>query len=385
MTDLVRQELLTGASTVVIKVGTRVVTDAFGRLDRDQVDSIASAVAGLRKEGRRIVMVSSGAVGAGMGELGITKRPSDVANLQAVAAVGQTHLIDAYNQTFRRHGLHAGQVLLTAADLDNRSRYLNVRNTLSSLLSHDAIPVVNENDTVAIDELVTTFGDNDRLAALVTTLLGASLMVILSDVDGLYDGDPSLASSKVISVVESIREEHRRFVSGSSNGLGTGGMKTKLEAARVVTTAGGSVIVASGRQTGVLDRIFSGDVVGTLFLPQGKTVRPRKRWLGFSATCKGRVIVDDGAVSAIVGRGTSLLAIGIASVEGEFDKGDIVSISGADGVEIGRGLSNYSSQHIAEIRGLQSVQIAERLGHIPYEEVVHRDNLLVMSRLESDT
>lgn len=380
MTDLVRQEVVSQANSVVVKVGTRVLTEASGRLDLERIEKIATAVARLRKDGRQVVLVSSGAVGSGMGELGVAARPNDIARLQAVAAVGQANLIDVYNRTFRRHGMHAGQVLLTAADLDDRSRYLNVRNTLLALMTFDAIPVVNENDTVAIEELVTTFGDNDRLAALVTTLLGATLLIILSDVDGLYDGDPDDPASRLISVVEEIGDAHRGFVQAHAPGLGKGGMASKLEAARMVTVVGGSVIVASGRTEGTLERIFNHERVGTLFLPQGKASSPRKRWLGLSATSKGRVSVDAGAAEAICQRGKSLLAIGIIHVEGEFEKGDVVSIHSSNGQLLGRGLTNYASGDIRRIQGLQSTMIAKTLGHIPYEEVVHRDNLLVMIR-----
>lgn len=380
MTDLVRHDVVNSAKSVVVKVGTRVLTDASGRLDLERIDRIATAVAELRKGGRQVVLVSSGAVGAGMGELGVSSRPNDISRLQAVAAVGQANLMDVYNRTFRRHGIHAGQVLLTAADLDDRSRYLNVRNTLLSLLTFEAIPVVNENDTVAIDELVTTFGDNDRLAALVTTLLGASLLIILSDVDGLYDGDPEDPGSRCLSVVESIRDEHSHYVKAHAGGVSKGGMASKLEAARMVTVVGGSVIVASGKEPETLERIFRHERVGTLFLPQGKATSPRKRWLGLSATSKGRLRIDEGAKQAICRQGTSLLAIGIVDVEGEFAKGDVVSLHSMSGELLGRGLTNYSSEDIERVKGLQSTQIASTLGHIPYEEVVHRDNLLVMVR-----
>lgn len=381
MTDLLRQEIIAAASTVVVKVGTRVVTQAGGVLNEDRIARLAEELNAIRETGRRVVLVSSGAVGAGMSQLRLERRPTDLAKLQAVAAVGQTKLIEAYDRTFRRHQRHAAQVLLTAEDLDDRPRYLNVRNTLLQLLEFGAIPVINENDTVSVEELMTTFGDNDRLAAMVTNLLSASLLVILSDIEGLYDGDPALPESRLVHTVTKLDDTVYGYVRDKLTGLSKGGMASKLEAARIVTTAGENLIVASGRHPDVLQRIVQGERIGTLFLAQGKTISPLKRWIGFSAQPRGRIVLDAGACRAVESAGRSLLAAGVLHCEGDFQKGDVVSLCDADGNELGRGLTNYSARDLTVIRGLKSAEIAQALGHRPYEEVIHRDNLTMSKRL----
>jgi glutamate 5-kinase len=348
-------------------------------LNFERIDRLAEELHQICESGRRVVLVSSGAVGAGMSQLGLAERPTDVARLQAVAAIGQARLIETYDRTLRIHGRHAAQVLLTADDLDHRSRYLNVRNTLICLLEYGAIPIINENDTVAVDELMATFGDNDGLAARVTTLLGAPLLIILSDVEGLYDGDPARPTARLIHTVGRVDATLDAFVCDVRSGLSKGGMMSKLQAARVVTSSGENVILASGRRVGVLADILAGKVVGTAFLAQGKTINPWRRWIGFSAQPRGTLYVDPGACQAICAGGRSLLAIGIERVEGEFRKGDVVSVRDGAGTELARGLTNYASDDIRRIRGLRSQQIAEALGHRPYEEVVHRDNLALLS------
>jgi glutamate 5-kinase len=314
-----------------------------------------------------------------MSQLGLRDRPANLAQLQAIAAIGQTKLIETYDRTLREHGCHAAQVLLTADDLHDRTRYLNVRNTLLALLDLKAIPIINENDTVAVDELMTTFGDNDRLAALVTNLLRAPLLVILSDVEGLFDGDPHDSGSRLISTVSRIDDTVLNHARTARGRLSKGGMASKLEAARMATAAGENVIIAGGRTPDVLLRILAAEPLGTAFLAQGKSVSPWKRWIGFSVQTRGRLRLDDGAREAIVRRGRSLLAIGIVAVEGEFIKGDAVQICDASGREFARGLTNYSAAQVLRILGLRSDQIAEKLGHCPYEEVIHRDNMAVTS------
>ncbi|PQO26323.1 glutamate 5-kinase [Blastopirellula marina] len=375
MTDLLRQEIAATADLIVVKVGTRVLTAPDGTLNRERIAQFAEEMSRLLDSGRKMVMVSSGAVGAGMDRLKLKQRPTDLAQLQAVAAVGQARLIEAYDQTLAVHGRHGAQVLLTAEDLDHRVRYLNIRNTLLSLLEFGVLPIINENDTVAVDELMTTFGDNDRLAARVTNLIRAPLLVILSDVAGLYDRSPDDPDAKVIPVVQKFDDQLMSFVRDKKTGLSKGGMASKLEAARLVTTAGENVIIASGRDPQALTKIVAGESVGTLFLPQGKTVPPRKRWIGFSVEPRGRIIVDDGAKKAVEQAGRSLLAIGVVGVEGDFEKGDVVRVCGANGVEIARGLTNYTAAEVARIRGAQSEKISDILGHCPYVEVIHRDNL----------
>jgi glutamate 5-kinase len=383
MSDLLRQEIAATADTIVVKVGTRVLSRPDGQLDEAHITRLAEELNQIRELGRHVVLVSSGSVAAGMGRLGLDRRPTDLARLQAVAAVGQTNLIETYDRTFRKHGRHAAQVLLTAEDTQDRTRYLNVRNTLRSLLDFGAIPIINENDTVAVEELMIAFGDNDRLAALVTNLLRAPLLVILSDVDGLFDGDPADPESKVITTVSRVDDSVRALACDVATGVSKGGMASKLEAARMVTAAGENAIIANGHQPGVLGRILAGETVGTLLLAEGKSVSPWKRWIGFSARPCGSLRLDSGAVRAVTSEGRSLLAIGIVDAEGEFAKGDVVALCDQNGEEIARGLTNYRASEIHQIKGLKSDRIAQVLGHRPYEEVVHRDNLaLVGARSE---
>jgi glutamate 5-kinase len=382
--DLLRQEIVATADPLVIKVGTRVLTHADGTLNEERIARLAEDLNSIRDRGRRVVLVSSGAVGAGMSLLGLSRRPTDLARLQAVAAVGQTRLIETYDRTFCRHGRRAAQVLLTAEDIQHRIRYLNVRNTLFSLLDFGVIPIINENDTVAVDELANTFGDNDRLAALVTNLLRAPLLIILSDVDGLFDGDPASGNAHVITTVEQLDDSIRSLVRDKATGLSKGGMTSKLEAARIVTSAGESVIIASGRQPEALGQVLAGQPLGTLFVPRGKSVSQRKRWIGFSARPKGKLNLDAGAARAIVRQGRSLLAIGVLAVEGKFEKGDVVTLCDPEGREIARGLTNYRADDVQKIRGLKSARIAQVLGSCPYDEVVHRNNLTLVGTSAAD-
>lgn len=379
MTDLLRQEIATSAHTVVVKVGTRVLTTSEGHLDEQRIALLAEELIAQLDAGRRMVLVSSGAVGAGMAQLGLKTRPHDVAHLQAVAAVGQARLIQTYDQTLRKHGRHAAQVLLTADGLNDRTAYLNVRNTILTLLELGALPIINENDTVAVEELMTTFGDNDRLAAMVTNLIQAPLLVIMSDVAGLYNGDPSLPESQVIPTVPRLDETVLSYVRDKKSGVSKGGMASKLEAARIATTAGENVVIAHGHAPGMLTRILAGEEVGTLFLAQGKTISPYKRWIGFSKQPRGKLRLDEGARRAVQEKGRSLLAIGITAAEGSFQKGDVVGLLDPAGREFARGLINYNAAEIARIQGLPSDRIAEVLGQCPYQEVIHRDNLAVMT------
>jgi glutamate 5-kinase len=377
MSDLVRQEIAAAASTWIVKVGTRVLTTDTGLLNQERVAALAEELHQLMAAGRKVCLVSSGAVGAGMGRLGLKARPTDLSRLQAVAAIGQTALVEAYDRCLRGHGRHAAQVLLTADDLDNRTRYLNIRNTILSLLDFGAVPIINENDTVSTEELQTTFGDNDRLAAMVANLIRAPLLVLLSDVDGLFDGDPQQSDSKVISTVTRLDESILSLVRDKTTGLSKGGMASKLEAARIATSAGENVIIAGGKQPGNLLKILHGEPIGTLFVAQAQTIASWKRWIGFTAQTRGTLVVDDGARRAIQRQGKSLLAIGIADVQGTFRKGDVVSIRDSAGLEFARGLSNYSAAEAAQIKRMKTEQIATALGHCPHDEVVHRDNMAV--------
>ncbi|MCA9191874.1 MAG: glutamate 5-kinase [Planctomycetales bacterium] len=375
MDESIRQTWLNSVSTIVVKVGSRVLTGQDGHLDREQVASLASQLVHLVDQGKQVVLVSSGAVASGVAKLGLPCRPSELARLQAVAAVGQAHLIQAYEHFFSAHGRHAAQVLLTAEDLDDRTRYLNVRNTLVALLELGVIPVINENDTVAVDELLTTFGDNDRLAAMVAGLLARPALIILSDVVGLYDKDPVQPDAEVISVVEQLDQSILDMAVQRRNGISKGGMASKLRAAQFVTQSGAPVVIAGGRVPRVLERLAAGEDLGTLFLPQPRSLTPKKRWIGFSAQPAGKIIVDQGAVKALSTKGKSLLAVGITDVKGEFLKGEVVLIVDGDGKSIARGLTNYASDELRRIQGRQSDEIAEALGHCPYGEVIHYDNM----------
>ena len=369
---------LTEAATWVVKVGSRSLTDDQGRLDLGQVANLANQLVALSGLGKRVLLVSSGAVASGMGKLGLKSRPSDLATLQAVAAIGQAHLIQVYEKTFASQGKHAAQILLTATELDDRVAYLNVRNTLSRLLELGAIPIINENDTVAVDELKTTFGDNDRLAGMVSGLMHDRALVILSDVHGLYDRDPQVPGAMVVSTVARIDESIEELVRDRKTGISKGGMASKLATAKFLTHSGQAAAIAWGREPDILVRLAHGEPLGTLFLPQPKSLVSRKRWIGFSTQPSGSVSVDDGASAAMKRGGCSLLAIGVRDVVGEFGKGDIISVLDLAGDEIARGLSNYNADQVKRIRGCHSDRIEQILGQCPYQEVIHRDNLTVM-------
>ena len=377
MLDPVRQEVIALAQTVVVKVGTNVITGDDGRLDPERLQALADQIQRIRSAGRKVALVSSGAIGAGVGRLGLGKRPTDLRHLQGCAAIGQSFLMRAYQECFDRHGVHTAQILLTAGDFDSRSRYLNVRNTILTLFEWDVLPIINENDTVSVAEI--RFGDNDHLAAMVTNLLRAPLLVLLTNVDGLFAGDPKTdAAAAKLDMVPTIDAQVLSMAGASKSALGTGGMHSKLRAARLATTAGESVIIANGATPGILDTIFAADPVGTLFLPHGTSLPAWKRWLGFTARPKGRLSLDGGAVIAVRDKGRSLLPIGVIDVHGEFSKGDVVSLYDAAGVEFARGLTNYSSADARRVLGLRTEQIAEMFGTLPYEEIVHRDNLVVV-------
>ena len=377
MGDPERQAVVASAHTVVIKVGTNVLADPAGHLDRHRIQSLADQLHRVRAAGRRVVLVSSGAIGAGVGKLGLGKRPADLPHLQACAAVGQTALMQAYQECLAPHGVQTAQILLTAGDFDSRARYLNVRHTILTLFEYGCLPIINENDTVSVAEI--KFGDNDHLAAMVTNLLRAPLLVLLTNVDGLYSDDPRVnPAARLLGTVPHIDRAITDMAGTSKSLLGTGGMKSKLRAARLATAAGEAVIMANGSIDGVLDRVFAAEPVGTLFLPHGQDVPAWKRWLGYTARPKGTLRVDAGARRAVVELGKSLLPVGVTAVEGEFGKGDVVAVYDTAGVEIARGLSNYSSAEAERIRGLQTNQAAGRLGALPYSELIHRDNLVVI-------
>jgi glutamate 5-kinase len=372
-----RRDTVARTRTVVVKVGTNVLSTDDDQLDAARITALADQVHTICASGRKLILVSSGAIGAGMGLLGLKERPKDLPHLQAAAAAGQAHLIHIYDKAFRPHGYHAAQVLLTANDFKNRSRYLNVRNTLRTLAEYHTIPIINENDTVSTEEI--KLGDNDRLAAMVAGLIQADLLIVLSVVDGLLTGDPSDANSRRIPVVERFDDELLNLVGASKSSRGTGGMRTKLEAVRTATAVGVNVIIANGKRPRVLEEILNGDDTGTLFLAEGDGVSAWKRWIGYTMPPKGRFVLDGGARRAVEQQGKSLLPAGITRVEGHFSKGEVVSLVDAQGEEFARGLTNYDSTAAQAIRGKRTDEIARDVGSIPYDEVIHRDNLVVTS------
>lgn len=377
MHNLVRREVIDTARTLVIKIGTNALAREDDSLDEDRIARLAEQLHGVRQAGKRAVLVSSGAVSAGMQLLGLSERPRDLRHLQAAASTGQAQLIHLYDAALRKHGYHASQMLFTANDFKHRDRYLNVRNTLNTLFEFNVIPIINENDTVSIDEI--KFGDNDHLAAMVCNLLVSPLLVLLTSVDGLYDGDPSHPDSRVIPLVESWDENLRRLANSGKTARGTGGMISKLEAVRMATKVGESVILANGKDPHVIDRILGGEEVGTLFLADGELLPAYKRWIGFTVPPRGVLRLDAGAVSALRERGRSLLAIGITDVVGPFQSGEVVSVCDPSGQEFARGLTNFDSATAGRIRGRNTDQIVEELGDLPYEEVIHRDNLVLIA------
>lgn len=375
--DPVRRRVVAGAHTVVVKVGTNVLADSTGQLDRRRIQSLADQLHRARQGGRKVVLVTSGAIGAGVGTLALGKRPSDLPHLQACAAVGQSALMQLYQESFAPHGIQSAQILLTAGDVESRARYLNVRNTIRTLFEYGALPIINENDTVSVAEI--RFGDNDHLAAMVTNLLRAPLLVLLTNVDGLYSDDPGThPDATLLATVPHIDKSVTELAAATKSELGTGGMKSKLRAARLATAAGEAVVMANGGLNDILDRILAAEPVGTLFLPHGDNMPARKRWLGFTARPRGTIHIDAGARRAVVELGKSLLLVGVSTVEGEFGKGDVVRICDSAGTEIGRGLSNYSAEDARRLRGLQSEQIVSLVGSVAYPELVHRDNLVLV-------
>lgn len=375
--DAERKEILKNSETIVIKVGTNVLTRADGTLEPNQVHSLADQIFRLKQAGKKVALVSSGAIGAGMGRLGLKQRPTDLRHLQACAAVGQSFLMRAYEDSLARYGIPTAQILLTAGDFDNRTRYLNVRNTILTLFESNCLPIINENDTISVAEI--RFGDNDTLAALVTNLIQAPLLILLTVVDGLYSADPNIdPTASLVHTVKQINKDVLEKAGVTKSSLGSGGMKSKLKAARLATMAGESVIMANGSIPGVVDSIFAGELIGTLFLAAEQNMTAWKRWLGWAARPQGKIILDAGALIALSSKGKSLLPIGVAGVSGTFHKGAVVSLCNLEGEEFGRGLSNYSATDIAKIAGKKSDKIIELLGILPYEEVIHRDNLVII-------
>lgn len=382
-----RSSVLTKARRVVVKLGTQLLThptanrkgdgataDADGWINQDLLAGIAGQIRQLRDRGVEVTLVSSGAIGSGCALLGAKRRPRDLPHQQALAAVGQPQLMRYLQEAFGRNGIQIAQLLLTRGDFDDRSRFLNIRNCILKLHQLGCVPVANENDTVSIDEL--RFGDNDMLAALLTNLLRADALVLLTVVDGVLD-----ESGQRIDLIENARES-LRFDRQDTSLLGTGGIRSKIESASLVTDAGEIAVIANGREPDVLLRLLDGEALGTVFVPSAKKLNSRRRWIGMTRRPSGVIRIDAGAARALVGGRKSLLAGGIVGTEGKIGKGDVVILADPAGTEIGRGLSNYTDEEISQIAGCQSAQIPKILGRPGYAEVVHRDNL-VISRLDA--
>ena len=369
-----RPQQLADVRRLVVKIGSSSLTGPDGQLHRPTIRRLVRDLALLHAQGLEVILVSSGAVAAGMGRLGIAERPTLIAELQAVAAVGQNLLVHTYESLFRRHDVPVGQVLLTAGDiLDDRQRYNHVRNTLRQLFALGVVPVINENDSVAVAELRRALGDNDMLAAYVANLVQAQLLVILSDVEGVYS---RYVAGKGDGLLTEVAPDQELGPQGGGNRLGRGGIETKLRAARLLTTCGEMTIVAHARKHR-LPEILAGKQVGTLFLPRGKRMGSRKRWIGFASPPRGTVTVDDGAVKAITRLGRSLLPAGVVGSTGEFAAGDVVRIADGQGREVARGLCRYGCSDIERIRGQRSAVVEKTLGQKSLE-VIHRDDLVLM-------
>ena len=374
---------LQSARRIVVKVGTSTLTHPNGKLNYARIEALVRELADAANSGKQILLVSSGAVGAGMDRLGWKDKPKTIPEKQAAAAVGQGILMHTYEKMFGEYGQVVGQVLLTREDSVNRKRYTNSRNTLLTLLKMGVIPIINENDAVAIDEL--KIGDNDTLSASVAAIVDADLLIILSDVDGVYTANPQKdPAAKLISEIAEVTPEIEAMCGGAGSLRGTGGMLTKMTAARMAMNSGIVMVIAAGMREGVVRSVLSGQAVGTLFPPRQNRLQFRKRWLAFGARIKGRLIVDKGCAHALLHSGSSLLAAGIQAVEGSFDQGNTVSIVNQEGWEIARGLANYNSGDLAKIKGLHTHEIAAVLGHKTYDEIVHRDNMVLLSQQETE-
>ncbi len=356
------REALKSAARLVVKLGTGVLTDGRKQVDPGQLEQLVGQIAALRQAGKEVVLVTSGAVGAGMGALGYGSRPTDLAEKQACAAVGQSRLMAMYDQLFARHKLVVAQVLLTHDDLEHHERHLNARNTLVTLLGRGVVPIINENDAVSGTEI--KFGDNDKLAALVASLLPADLLVILTTVDGVIEHF-GRADARTIPVIEQIDAAVEGLAGGTTSETAVGGMASKVQAAKIVVRSGIPLVIASGRKPGVLSKVLAAQDEGTLFVAQPTRLQGRKRWIAFFHHPKGALFVDDGAKRALREKGKSLLPPGVARSEGKFAAGDVVRICDLDGTEFARGIARFDSAEVSERK-------------LPKEELVHRDDLVIL-------
>jgi glutamate 5-kinase len=371
------QSILRQRNRMVIKIGTNLLADKVKGINLDRINDIARSVAHLNVLGNRIAIVSSGAIGAGVAELKLKERPKTIPEKQATAAIGQPLLMEAYEHAFRKHGCTIAQVLLTKDDFVNRGRYINAKNTFPVLFDQGVVPIINENDTVAIEEI--KLGDNDNLSALVANLIEADLLIILSDIDGLFSDDPGKNSkAQLIPVVEKITAQIEKLAKSSRTELSTGGMITKIQAAKRCVSAGIAMIIANGTNPNILEEIFSGTFRGTLFLPAENTLSLRKKWIGFVSATKGYIRIDDGAKLALMKKNKSLLPSGIIEVHGEFTSNETVSIVDNNNKVIARGMTGFSSMDLLKIMGKKTGEIEKILGKKSPDEVIHRNNLVLI-------
>ncbi|HEV8663868.1 MAG TPA: glutamate 5-kinase [Candidatus Methylomirabilis sp.] len=373
-----RPALLQGVRRLVVKVGSGVLSRGSFALDTGTIQALAAELSACRAAGRQVALVSSGAIVAGVGRLDLKERPRSIPLKQAAAAIGQGALIWTYEEAFAAHGVKVAQVLLTGEDLRDRARYLNARNTLFTLFDLGVLPIINENDTVAVDEI--KFGDNDRLSALVAALVDADLLVILTDTDGLFTADPRRSpKARLIPVVTGGEAKGTFWAGAPATATGVGGMASKVEAARLAAASGIPTLIANGAAPGALTRLLAGETLGTLFLPDAERLAGRKRWLALASRPKGVIVVDEGAKRALTERGKSLLPSGVKGTSKAFRVGDVVSLVGPDQAEFARGLTNYSAEEVERIKGVKTSEIERTLGYRHSDEVIHRDNLVILN------
>jgi glutamate 5-kinase len=371
-----RHAILAKAKRIVVKVGSAVLTGEAG-LNREVMDGLVRQLAALREQGREVILVSSGAVAAGRRKLQLTRQAISIKEKQAVAAVGQSNLMRTYEDLFDRYDQKVAQILLTRDDLANRDRYLNVRNTIFTLLAWNIIPIINENDTVSVEEL--RFGDNDTLGAMITNLIEADVFVCLTDVEGLFTGNPAVdPGAEKVHTVALVNRKVEEMAGNVSSALGTGGMLSKIKAAKMVATGGGSSFIGPGRQIDVIERLFAGEHVGTFFLPQPKKMPGRKHWIAYTLKPKGELVLDGGACRAVVKDGKSLLPSGIIEIRGRFGVGAPVHCLNENGEPIATGLVNYNSADIDKVKGVRTTEIEKILGFRDSDEIIHRDNLVII-------
>lgn len=374
---MLTRETLGEAKRIVVKLGTSTLTHATGKLNFWRIEKLIRSISDLQNQGRQMILVTSGAVGAGMEKLGLTEKPRTIPEKQAAAAVGQGVLMQVYEKIFSEYGQTVAQVLLTSEVSVVRSRYANSRNTLLTLLDKGVIPIINENDAVAIDEL--KIGDNDRLSAMVASIVEADLLIILSDVDGVYTDNPMKnPKAKLISEIADITPEIEALSGETGSKTGTGGMATKIQAAKIAVSSGVAMVIANSAREEIIRHILTGTFKGTFFSSRENRLQIRKRWLAFGARLCGSITVDEGCAEALLADGSSLLPTGILLVDGNFEEGNTIQIKTEAGREIARGIANYSSEEIAKIKGCHTQEICECLGYKTYDEVIHRDNLVLL-------